>query len=160
MSQHLSTAELSPIEQVKIRQRIDRLWMPYLTSAEFKIVCLIFDRTISWRVTIQEISMREFESGRRNYTRGTGLSKRSAIRGVGGLLKKGVIGREYKSGRRPRYWLNLEWDGVPCDQPQRSEHDPSRFASSSRAASGFEDFDNDPHDPLDDDLDDGLDDEE
>lgn len=106
----------STLERLVLRQHIDRHWSRCLTPPEFKIVSHIYDRTIAWGRVIEEISIREFVSGRTNYTSGTGMSESTVHRAIISAEKKGAVGRQVNTGFRSYYGLMFRWIG-PQENP-------------------------------------------
>lgn len=104
--------------RVHLSQHIDRHWMPHLSPPEYKVVRLIYDRTFAWGRWTEEISIREFRSGRRKYTNGTGLSESTVYRVLQTLKARGIIFGEAHPGVRSKYGLDPFWKGTD-DHPIR-----------------------------------------
>ena len=100
------------MDRMKIRQHIDRRWMRLLSPAEFKVLVLIFDRTIAWGRSSERISMREFVDGRGNYTQGTGMSVRTIQRALRNLIEQRIVIAELRTGAPTLFTINLNWAGT------------------------------------------------
>lgn len=107
MVEPAQTVHFSTLDRIIFRQHIDRHWSRVLNGAEFKLVSHIFDRTYAWGNVTEQISIREFATGRTNYTAGTGLSKRTIYRAIASLSDRGFIGYDSERGFRSTYAVNM-----------------------------------------------------
>ena len=76
--------------------------LPELTESELKVLLSIIRRTVGFKKDADTISLKQMVEGIRTrdgqqLDRGAGISKTSAVRGVTGLVEKGIIvaGREW-----------------------------------------------------------------
>src|SRR5690348_1032204 len=74
-------------------------WLPHLTEAELKVLLYIMRRTFGFKKNADAISLSQMRDGitRRDGTRldrGVGMAESSILRGVKGLVGKGLIERQ------------------------------------------------------------------
>ena len=120
--------------------------LPELTESELKVLLYIIRRTFGFKKDADTISLKQMVEGirtrdGRQLDRGAGVSKTSAVRGVTGLVEKGIIvavrNRSTEKGDEPTTYtlhyaetpvsrfetpppLNLEHGGVPDLDPQET----------------------------------------
>jgi hypothetical protein len=120
--------------------------LPELTESELKVLLYIIRRTFGFKKDADTISLKQMVEGirtrdGRQLDRGAGVSKTSAVRGVTGLVEKGIIvavrNRSTEKGDEPTTYtlhiaetpvsrfetpppLNLRQGGVPDLDPQET----------------------------------------
>jgi hypothetical protein len=120
--------------------------LPELTESELKVLLYIIRRTFGFKKDADTISLKQMVEGirtrdGRQLDRGAGVSKTSAVRGVTGLVEKGIIvagrNRSAEKGDEPTTYtlhfaetpvsrfetpppLNLRQGGVPDLDPQQT----------------------------------------
>ena len=121
--------------------------LPELSESELKVLLYIIRRTFGFKKDADSISLKQMVEGirtrdGRQLDRGAGISKTSAVRGVNGLVEKGIIvavrNRSVEKGDEPTTYtlrfleapvsrfetpppLNLEQGGVPDLDPQETD---------------------------------------
>jgi hypothetical protein len=96
------------------------LWLPHLSEAELKVLLYICRRTLGFKKDTDPIALSQLTHGivRRDGTRldsGSGVSESSVVRGVKGLLAKGLIVKEEQtspSGGYATTYYGLNWRGL------------------------------------------------
>lgn len=93
---------------------ISRYWKRHMTSAEYSVLDMIFDRTVGWGKLFEYISLNQFVNGVWNeksvYSDGTGIPKRTVQRTLNRLLEKGlIVQKKWKTGMTTQYAVNLFW---------------------------------------------------
>lgn len=86
-----------------------------LSDAELKCLCYIIRRTYGFQRDSDKIALSQFEHGLVSHTGvqldyGTGMSKRSIIRGLQSLERKNIISSDLKYNHKT-YTINLSWNG-------------------------------------------------
>src|SRR4051812_40692555 len=95
-SQTVSFEGFSAPHYTQVPDEVFDLLLPMLSEAELKVLLYIIRRTFGFKKTADDISLSQLVTGiitkdGRRLDHGTGVSKSSAIRGVKGLIEKGVI---------------------------------------------------------------------
>lgn len=91
--------------------RVVNGWWHKLTGSEQKVLDYILRHTWGYKKDADAISLTQFETGiysRKEHKwidRGTGLSRHTVIKALGGLSKKGFINEEKKDGKTTVYKL-------------------------------------------------------
>lgn len=102
------TSEISPLEQVKLRQSVTRRFVPHLTASECVVLDYIFDRTIMWGRYRTRIPISEFDQG--NPPNGPlPLSRRTILKALSSLQKKEVLIATGNQNSGKSYQINFEW---------------------------------------------------
>jgi len=78
------------------------LWLPHLSESELKVLLYVCRRTFGFKKDADAISLRQMTEGivtydGRRLDYGAGIAERSVIRGIKGLLDKGLIIAEKRS---------------------------------------------------------------
>jgi hypothetical protein len=119
--------------------------LPVLSEAELKVLLYIIRRTFGFKKTADAISLRQMTAGivtadGRRLDYGAGLSERSVIRGIQGLLTKGLILAERRASadrgdESTVYQLRMRSPAGVCqdDSPPRAGKAPRRLATESGA---------------------------
>ena len=143
--------------------------LPELTESELKVLLYIIRRTFGFKKDADTISLKQMVEGirtrdGRQLDRGAGVSKTSAVRGVTGLVEKGIIvavrNRSTEKGDEPTTYtlhyvetpvsrfetpppLNLEHGGVPDLDPQETviQETARQHFESSKEPTRFEKYD-------------------
>ena len=100
-----------------------------LKDAELKCLCYIIRRTYGFQRDSDKIALSQFEYGLVSHTGvqldyGTGMSKRSIIRGLQSLERKNIISSDEKYNHKT-YTVNLSWNGdksTPIENGDKISH--------------------------------------
>jgi hypothetical protein len=102
------------------------LWVPHLSESELKVLLYICRRTFGFKKDSDAISLRQMTEGivtsdGRRLDYGAGVAERSVIRGIQGLLAKGLIIAEKRSSpargdETTVYHLRMRGEQTPARQ--------------------------------------------
>lgn len=110
MTRRASDPAVSLAEKVRLRRMLDRVWAPFLTPAEAKVVTFIFTTTVEWSKPCDRLKVSHFVEGFANGG-GTGLSDKTVRRALDTLERDGAIRRK----RTPYgYVIALIWEWIPA----------------------------------------------
>lgn len=107
-------AKISPLDQVRLRQKIDREWVMYLTASEYMLIGHIFHRSIAWQKKAEYISSSDME-------RKLPLSMRTIKSTTKKLRNDGALLADWR-GKKPSYRINFDWKPGKSREPKKAKH--------------------------------------